>query len=272
MTVNIQDNRLPDNLLIAGRSGSGKSYYFEHTILPELLKDSRPMIILDYKDQYQIGSKVHLSQLDGPQMLGDIMQGLYSNGRKPRVLRIISRNYDPVKIDNIIFQYLNNSKPKIFVMEEGAFFFEDLVRREVPEHTKSYFRTSIGAHNLGQNCVIISQFTRDVPSKVLNCFADGRLFYLPMRELQYLHDIRYLEEDPEYIHSIVAPFKSYKWYDVGAYLRGKPQPCETNSYETASVGFEDDDGDDDRDTSFRPSKSPLLEGDTLAKSPGTIGK
>jgi len=221
-----EDRFLETNMLIAGIPGSGKSYYFEHEILPEILKDGRQIIILDYKNQYKTPAHVSLSSLAGPMTIGEIMNGVYSKGRKPHVLRIISQDYNVDRIDKVVFNYLCNCKPKIFIMEEAHFFFEDLVKKTVPEYTKQYFRTKIGSHNMDQGCVLITQFTRDIPSKILNTFQDGRLFYLPMKELQYLHEIRYLEEDPEYVHSIIAPYKSYKYYDIGAYLHGMSQPCD----------------------------------------------
>jgi hypothetical protein len=219
-----EERFIESNMLIAGIPGSGKSYYFETEILPEILNDGRQIIILDYKNQYKTPAHVSLSSLKGPATLGEIMQGVYSKGRKPHVLRIISQNYDVDRIDSIIFNYLCNSTPKIFIMEEAHFYFEDLVKKQIPEYTKKYFRTCIGRHNKDQGCVMITQFTRDIPGKILNTFQDGRLFYLPLKELYYLHEIRYLEEDPDTVHSIISPFKSYKYYDVGAYLHGERQP------------------------------------------------
>jgi len=231
MTVKIQVNKLPVNMLLAGIPGAGKSYGFEFDILPKIKEDSRPIIILDYKDQYKTGSTIRLSEITGPAMLGELMQGKYSNGRKPRILRIIAPNYDIDKIDSVIFGYLNDCKPKILVIEEAHFIFEDLIRKQIPAQMKKYFRTAIGEHNKGHNCVLITQFTRDIPSKILNCFQDGRLYYLPLKELHYLWDMRYLEEDPDYVQSIISPYQSYDFYDVGKHLRGEPQSEEVEKEE-----------------------------------------
>ena len=229
MAVNIQNNTFPDNMLICGIPGSGKSYHFEHTILPIIQQDSRPVIIVDYKSQYNIPSSIHINNLSGPKMLGEIMQGVYSKGRKPRILRIVAPKYDVDEMDYKIFSYLNNCKPKILVFEEFHFLAEDLVRKQLPPEMKKFFRTSLGEHNKGHTICAISQFSRDLPSKVLNTFQDGKLFYLPKKELYYLYDCRYLEENPDYVYDLISPYKSYQYYDIGAHLRGEPQPFSTES-------------------------------------------
>lgn len=153
------------------------------------------------------------------------MRGEFTKGRKPEILTIINHDYDIHEIDTKVFRYLCNCDPKIFVMEESHFFFEDLVRGKVPYWCKTYFRTKTGKHNQNQTCILITQFTRDIPTKIINAFSQGIIFYLPPREIEYLHEIRFLEDDPKYVNQIISPFQSYKFYDVGARVRGYLQPC-----------------------------------------------
>jgi hypothetical protein len=221
-----EDRYLQANMLIVGIPGSGKSYYFKNEVMPELLKDGRRIIILDWKNEYNYPARVSLNTLTGPVMLGEIMNGVYSKGRKPHVLRITSHDYNIEKIDHVIFQYLCNCRPTIFVCDEGHFLMEELIHKQLPYWMKRYFRTAIGTHNRDQNIVLLTQFTRDCPSKVLNIFQDGRIFYTPKKELYYLYENRVLEEDPEEVYTIIHPYKSFKYYDLGAYLAGLPQPCD----------------------------------------------
>lgn len=217
-----KDRWLEDNFLIAGRTKSGKSYHFEHEILPNILeKDYRPVIILDYKNQYRGGSFVNLRNIPTAEHLAEIMNGVHTNGRKVKYLRIISRNYNKIKIDNVLFRYLCQSEPKIFVMEEGHFYFEELKNRRVPYWTKTFFRTSTGEHNIyedgtgGHNCILITQYPNDIPSTILNAFNEGHIFYLPPKSLKYLYDQKYFDEDWKVIQKKVSPMGSYRFYDVG---------------------------------------------------------
>lgn len=212
---------LDDNSLIAGRTKSGKSYYFEHEILPHINEeDFRPIIILDYKDQYFIGDRIHICHLETAEKLSQVMRGEFTKGRKPKVLRIIDQDYNPWRIDRVIFKYLCHASPKIFVMEEGHFYFEKYKHKPLPYYTRRFFRTMTGEHNMypdgtgGHNCIIITQYPNDIPSTVLNAFGDGAIFYLPPKSLKYLYDQKFLEDDWREVRKMVAPFKSYRHYDI----------------------------------------------------------
>ena len=210
---------LTDNLMIAGRSGSGKSYHFEHTILPKLVKnDWRQIIILDMKGQYKFGAIVDINDIENPMHLAEIAIGKHTkrkNGklRPPRIITIVSRDYHVEQIENI-FAYLNRTKNKIFVMEEAAFYFEDLKGRTIPPETKFYIRCSTGPHNKNNNMILITQYPNDVPSTFINMFGKGRIFYLPPKAIDYLCSKYFIADKRDEVLKEISPLGSWKWYDI----------------------------------------------------------
>lgn len=212
---------LDDNLLIAGRSRSGKSYHFSHTILPELLaNDKRQIIILDMKGQYKFGACVNISNIKNPRILADIAVGVYTKNKqgkpvKPKIITIRSQEYDVDQVE-IIFSYLNMNMNKVFVMEEAAFYFEDLKGRVLPAETKYFIRCSTGAHNQNNNMILITQYPNDIPTPFLNMFGKGRIFYLPPKAVDYLCSKHFIVDDRDTVLKAISPLGSWRWYDVEA--------------------------------------------------------
>lgn len=210
---------LEDNMLIAGRSKSGKSYHFEHTILPELIKnDWRQIFILDMKGQYKFGAVVPLAKIKDPMVLAKIATGQYTkdkNGKPkpPRIITIHAGMYDPDQVE-MIFYYMNRNVNKIFVMEESAFYFEDLKSRILPPETKYYIRCSTGSHNLNNNMIMITQYPNDIPTVFLNMFDMGRIFYLPPKAVDYLCSKYFIADDREVVMKTISPLGCYRYYDI----------------------------------------------------------
>ena len=53
-----------------------------------------------------IGDRIHICHLDTAEKLGLVMGGKYTKGRRPKVLRIIDQDYNPWRIDRVVFKYL----------------------------------------------------------------------------------------------------------------------------------------------------------------------
>lgn len=206
---------LNDNLFIAGRTGAGKSYYFEHEILPKLIhEDHRQIILLDFKDQYKVGHYIDINDIEGPFHLAKIMTGEYNKGKKPKLVNIKTGRFTVDRIE-MIFSYLNQTQNKILIMEEGAFFFRKLNSRNLPEECEVYIRTQTGGHNANHNFILITQYPNDIPGSVIDAFSNGFLFFLPPRALTYLHHTNFLMAKPMDVFRKIAPFKSYKFFQVG---------------------------------------------------------
>ena len=222
---------LEDNMLIAGRSKSGKSYHFEHTVLPELIKnDWRQIIILDMKGQYNYGAVVDLEKIKTPMTLAKIAVGQYTKNKEgkpkpPRIITIHAGMYDPERVDMLFF-YMNRNKNKLFVMEESAFYFEDLKGRVLPPETKYYIRCSTGSHNLNNNMICITQYPNDIPTPFLNMFDLGRIFYLPPKAVDYLCSKYFIADDRQVVMDAISPLGSWKYYDIRRTTMGLPDTVE----------------------------------------------
>lgn len=221
-------------MMIAGRSRSGKSYHFEHAVLPELIKnDWRQIWILDMKGQYMFGTCVNLKSIKGMKHMAEIAIGKHSprgkDGklRAPRIITIRTPYYSVDEIE-MVFAYMNRSANKILVMEEAAFYFEDLKKKTLPDETKYYIRCSTGDHNLNNNMVLITQYPNDVPTPFLNMFNKGRIFYLPPKAIDYLCSKNFIADDRETVLRAVSPLGSWRWYDVeeALYRLGEPDSTE----------------------------------------------
>ena len=211
---------LEDNLFIAGRTGSGKSYFFKNTILPKLMTEKRQIIIIDMKKEYDIGIKVNINSLDCIERIAEIEIGKYTldknkNPIPPKILVIDAHRYQIDQID-MIFQYLNYSKNKILIFEESAFFFgtPKIKTGYLPEETEVFLRCGTNQHNHGHNIIFITQYPNDIPKKVLSVCSRGYLFYLSMAALQYLYDKQFIEDRPEEVKAQISPFRSYKYYII----------------------------------------------------------
>lgn len=186
-----------DSLFIAGQTGSGKSYYFEHRILPELLKDKEfQTILLDMKNQYHMGLSAPLGQIKTPMDLANIEVGNYTKGRKPPLVVLKADMFTPSQIETV-FEYLCKAGKKVLVFEEAAFYFEDLKGKPVPFWTKRFFRQSLLPHNNDNRVILITQYPTDIPKLILGQLDKGIIFKLKDFQLKYLHEKDFLPSGPE---------------------------------------------------------------------------
>jgi hypothetical protein len=170
------------------------------------------------KSQYHYGAVVELDKIKSALHLAKIAVGKYTPGRNgkpkpPRIITIHAGMYTPDDVEKL-FYYFNRNQNKIFVMEECAFYFEDLKSRILPIETKYYIRCSTGDHNLNNNMIAITQYPNDIPSVFLNMFNKGRLFYLPPKAVDYLCSKYFIAEDRKVVMDAISPLGSWKWYDI----------------------------------------------------------
>jgi hypothetical protein len=201
---------LKKNIFIAGQTGSGKSFFVKHKLIPLFLKDDfRPLIILDMKNEYDNGLKVDINQVKNPFDYAKIFAGEYTK-KAPKVLILKCMDYTTDDIERLLI-YMNDSMNKILIWDESSFYFEDLKHKELPYEIKKFIRTKTLPHNANHNVIFITQSPQDIPKIVIGQCSKGYIFELMPFQLRYLYMNDFVPEKPE---NYTFPVGKHKYYEI----------------------------------------------------------
>ena len=213
--------KMKDNMFIAGRTHSGKTYDIQNVIIPGLLSDDkRQIVIIDHKNEYNKGVSIDINLIPNLKTFHAINSGKYTKKKIPEIIIVKALDFDPDDI-TMIYKYLCLTRNKILIHDEVSFYYEDLKTGKIPIWTKKFIRAATMEHNNNHNAIFCSQSPQDVPKTVYGQFQTGKIFKLNNTQLDYLHKSKFLANKPEYYKFN----KPYQYYSI-------PEDEEKNESET----------------------------------------
>jgi len=151
------------NWAIYGSTGAGKTYFVERKILKKLEGINRTILIIDSKNSmkgYQKKGYREYYSL-GLDDLADILTGL----RKGRSAIIHKKGTINPKSRSKLFALFDYCRDVTCYIDEASFVLNwpDYVNESKYRNELSFIRTMTGAHNLGHNIILATQFPGDCP-------------------------------------------------------------------------------------------------------------
>ncbi len=200
-----------DNILISGKRGSGKSFYFEHTLFP-LLKGWR-VIVLDCKLQYRFAGEIVVDFEKDDKTVSEAMTDAFDemDWAKPWIMRVIVRDPSDAILDRVS-RVVSRLRDVTLVIEE----FHSYVKTKfmTPKGFSRLIRLYTGTHNRNEEggpiaVTLITHYPTDFPKEIYGNLDWVVMFKQNRKILMNLNNQGILTTYPEFSEEMDVFPKGY---------------------------------------------------------------
>jgi hypothetical protein len=190
---------VPGNILIIGQTGSGKSYFLEEHVMIHLRKQQTNVIMLDVKDQHDLGpGEIKLETKD----ISKLDSFRFRRLKRFKIRIIPSRGLDMRGREDIfstVCRFVSKKGNCYFIIEEFAWLvknkwvtitdFDDLLRLDT------------GDHNRGVYVIIVTQYGGDTPSGVFGACHYKYIFRQNKKQILLMHSSGHIMHKYEFLET-----------------------------------------------------------------------